>query len=143
MSELAALAGGLLIGYLLTKDGKKVPVYVKEGTLLQQPVAVQVNFPQPIVAKLAGWPTFAAKKVVLTVTNLAQLLLSPNLDCKQVQVRASSTNSATVWLGDSTVEIDNGYPLNANDAISIPVTSEAMPYIRGTAGDKVYYAVVV
>ena len=143
MSELASLVGGLFIGYLLTKQGQKIPIYAPQGTVIQQPYAVEVQFPQPITAKLTGWGIFSAKKVVLTVTKQPQQLLPPNLDCKQVQIRASSTNTATVWVGDSTVELDNGYPLTANDALTVPVNSEAIPFIRGTAGDKVYYAVVV
>ncbi len=146
MSELAALVGGVLIGYLFTKQGK-VPVYVPSSTTYQQlsqPSAIQVNFPSPIITKLAGWSTFSAKKVVIQSASQLQALLPPSLDCKQVQVRAGQSNSSTMWIGDSTVAIDNGYPLNANDALSIPVSSEAQPYVvDSSAGDKVYFAVVL
>lgn len=51
-----------------------------------------------------------------------------------IVVKALSTNTAVVYVGDSSVTTSDGFPLSANESISLPVDDPSKVYcISGTS----------
>ena len=134
---------GVIIGWIVARDGRKIPIYApqKEVEVIREGGGrVEVTFPNLIYTQAKGYTVISAKKRVIITQ--PQKVLPDNVVCSQVVIRADVDNRGTVWVGDASVSIGDGYPLQPNDAIAIPVSKESEPYINGNLGDKVYWLVV-
>jgi len=136
------LGMGIVIGWIIARDGRKIPIYApsSETKTIVEGGKVEVTFPSLLLTQAKGYSHIVAKKRVIQTQ--PQYILPDNVTCNQIVVRASSSNSGTVYLGDSSVSIGDGYPLDPNDAIAIPVSKESQPYVTGAIGDVVYWLVV-
>lgn len=72
----------------------------------------------------------------------AEQIHSANAPCQGALIKAPSTNSATVYVGTSTVAATygathSGYPLDPGDSVGVPCRNASEIYLIGTTGDKV------
>lgn len=60
-------------------------------------------------------------------------------DCKgayRIKIKAPKNNKGTVYLGDSTVTLANGFPIDAGEWVELPVMDYNTLYVIGTEGDS-------
>lgn len=69
----------------------------------------------------------------------ATALNATSLKVKKVFITAKATNTAFVWVGDSTVDTTKGTPLIQTDRMEIENVDLADVYINGTATDEVFF----
>lgn len=80
--------------------------------------------------------TRKVKHEVLTISASAQAVSAQGVS--GAMLKAASTNSGTVYLGDSSVTTSTGFPLAAGESIALDDFDLSCLYAVGTASDKLY-----
>lgn len=73
----------------------------------------------------------------ISVTNTAERLAGTQV-ISGLFIKAATTNAAVVRLRDATVSAAS-FPLSPGEGISLDVVERANVYVRGTAGDVLYW----
>jgi len=83
---------------------------------------------------------FNGQKTV-TAAGTAELLLTTDLDIYVVTIKAKSTNTGLIYVGDGDVDSTHGFILGAGEEVSIFVdTDDTNPYIDSSInGEGVSY----
>jgi len=107
----------------VTVDGKRI---------MQLGVAASVVVPPPSPPSAINSGSF-----VLPDTS-ANPIGTGGLDAG-VTVKADSDNTDDVWVGDSTVAIDDGMRLEPGESLFIPIDALGKVHAIGSSGDTVHY----
>lgn len=97
-----------------------------------------------VVGDISVYPTSGSLThghVATTGANAIQLKAT-TLPCQGVIVKAHKENSATIYVGASTVTADytaatGGYPLEPGESVGVPTQDASTVYVRGATGDAV------
>jgi len=84
-------------------------------------------------------------RVIISGTNLsgASPVVLGSAEIRTVLVKAEPTNSGTVYIGDTNVSSDKGYPLAAGESVSINIDNlNKIGLVSEVDGDAVRYIVV-
>ena len=84
-------------------------------------------------------------RVIISGTNLsgASPVVLGSAEIRTVLVKAESTNSGTVYIGDTSVSSDKGYPLAAGESLAINIDNlNKIGLVSEVDGDAVRYIVV-
>lgn len=104
------------------KNTKKVTVYFY-STANDIPVRVSSSNPLPVSATTESAPTtiYNGKKTVTTAGT--RVVLAASQAVKSVTIKALSTNTGFIYVGDTSVASTNGLQLEAGETISLDIAN--------------------
>ena len=121
-----------------------IPVYDKAGTI----TSVSVANPLPVTANISGtWNTGTPSATInigqtTSAVTATQLTASSIAMTNGVVIQALSTNTASVFIGNSGVTTANGFELTAGSSLTISPSNINLVYVIGAnATDKVCWSV--
>lgn len=72
----------------------------------------------------------------LTVPSPGTRVQLPDVPCRSATIRALSTNTSTVYLGNELVDAATGFPLSAGDALDLAIDNLRRLYIDVAVADE-------
>jgi phosphatidylserine/phosphatidylglycerophosphate/cardiolipin synthase-like enzyme len=72
----------------------------------------------------------------LTVPSPGARVQLPDVPCRSATIRALSTNTGSVYLGNELVDSSTGFPLAAGDAVDIAIDNLRRLYIDAAVADE-------
>jgi len=91
---------------------------------------------------MTSFNVIGTSQVLVVSTGVANSLAAVSTLCNRVDIQAKTTNSGSVFIGDSTVKNDrsNGIELTPGDSYDIEIITDILPiFVNGTSGDGVTF----
>lgn len=130
---------------ILNDDGTLTP-------MLSTPIPVKIvqdfehNIDTPLVIRIDSWDDFKSGRVVNNQPTQTYPIFPETVSIKAAALRADPANTDTIWIGDQSVSVQNGFPLFKTDPpVIIPVSKgKGRPHmISPTANQLLYWCGVV
>ncbi len=128
-----------------TEGGERVGILAEDGSVLDVETGdelVAENSSSDVEGDLLGEDNtpILNEDSVSAVAGSATPLMYVSTSCQYVVVSAKSTNTGTVWVSGSDVEVGLGIPLLVGeDNVQLPIDDVAKIYIIGNIGDGVTF----
>jgi len=129
---------------VLDKDGNTVTLETTEVGGVHTPHQHMESLPGTVegdVAKLREGPAVLINGVkTVTTAGTAEALGAATTLYGDLHIKALSTNSGDVYIGDTAVTAANGFPLSSGDEVTIRISDLATVYVDvDTDGEGVAY----
>lgn len=132
------------IGVNLRITGASGSTEAKGSALSASSIPVVIASDQGAVAITLNVPTTIGSGKTTVTTAGTRVTLAASTACKSVTIKALSTNTNKIFVGDATVASTNGFQLAASEALSLDITNlNTINLDATTSGEGVTYVYVV